>query len=245
MIPRRKFIKRGAIIAPFIFLPNLIRAQPYLLNPALLGANQPAASGGGATYLIKQDFEGTGYDNSETWTEFLGTPNEDYTGTVLDGAQSLLCTANQGTRSPVFAGLDEIWFYCMIRFSVLKDSDILKFYDAGQANQVQHVALNADGTITVSDGAFHSATTVTAFSANTTYHLWVRVKKGTGANGEGEVWVSTTTTRGTGNNHASHATGNQTWQPVQVELLQEAGTASNFIFDKVRVDDVVIGDAPS
>jgi len=44
-------------------------------------------------YLLSEDFEGTGFENPG-WTP-VGTPNPDYTTTVLHGLQSLNCVGAQ------------------------------------------------------------------------------------------------------------------------------------------------------
>lgn len=88
------------LLSVLLFLPacligGAVSPTDYI---AVLGAPQ-VASAPAATYLLNQNFEGTGYDNSESWTETLdgGTVDEDYTTTVLAGSQSLFMPAALNT----------------------------------------------------------------------------------------------------------------------------------------------------
>ena len=59
-----------------------------LSNVGTVAAATPPASG--SSFLITQGFEGTGYDNGETWTGAgTGTVDADETTTVIVGSQSL------------------------------------------------------------------------------------------------------------------------------------------------------------
>ena len=79
-------------------------------------------SGGGATYLLSEDFEGTGFENTG-WTK-VGTPNVDYTNTVLHGLQSLNCTGGQQIYR-TFAFSNSFYLYYKVRFVTLPTYQVL------------------------------------------------------------------------------------------------------------------------
>lgn len=205
----------------------------------------PAAE---TSYLIKQDFEGAGYDNGETWTETgTATMDEDYTGVVLAGAQSYrLVTAADGGRTQVaFAGQTELWTYLLIRPISLSGADqVILWYRNNIDNGFCNVSILIDGTIRI--GASGTATSVGAVSEGVTYHCWFHYKKGTGANAVVDFAFSTDGVRPTSGNNFVQLTGQTTVQDAhRLDVGYHAGVdTSEYVFDKVRVDDAQIGDNP-
>lgn len=220
-------------------------ASPLLL---LGRPRQAAAAGGGATYLVKQDFEGTGYDNSETWSEAAGDPNEDYTGTVLAGSQSLLLdgtSATQRTDSPTFASTADAWVYMLIRVTDLPSSteNFITLISTGPVGLFS-ADITSGGNLRVS-GSVNSATTVSAMSVDTTYHVWIHYVAGSGVNAVCSVAFSTDGVRPTtGNNFTSVSNGSETASLNFVRLRADTGVTFICIQDKIRVDDALIGDNP-
>src|SRR6187549_3665401 len=87
---RRAFLKSGAVFTGLIWVPKSF-AQRGLRSPAVVGSLKPtAAAGGGASYLLNQNFETptTGYDNGETWTPFGTNVLPAYGTGALKGSQS-------------------------------------------------------------------------------------------------------------------------------------------------------------
>jgi len=96
----------------FIFLFS----NAYAFNPLIVTSGVPVAGGDECdSTLVCQNFEGTGYDNSETWD---GTnDNEDYAGaSVIRGSQSLELTYDAGIPSAGtnFTADDELWVHFII-----------------------------------------------------------------------------------------------------------------------------------
>lgn len=206
-----------------------------------------------SVYLVRQDFEAvTNYDNCETWTPTTASGaviNPQYTGIVLAGTQSLLiaCTNNSGElRSFVFTAQDEVFLYCMFRPVIVPASSFKPIFLINQTSggNFGHVALNSSGTLRIALNTV--ANTVDAMSANTTYHVFARYKKGTGANAIISVGFSTDGTRPTsGNKFAQITTGNTTLQCGKIALdLDSSVVSQTFIFDKVRVATTQIPDNP-
>lgn len=226
-----------------IFMAALM---PYSFGQGYYFA-RPAA-GGGATYLINQGFEGAGYDNGESWTESgPETIDEDYTGTVLVDSQSLRIAQTgigAASTSVSYAASDEVWFYCKVRPVVIDSSAssfIIAIRSAG-ANLCR-IQTETDGRLSVVAGS--TATTVDTLSTGTTYHVWVHYIKGTGANAVGSVAFSTSGTRPTsGNAFAGFSNGSATAQASTLILGRTATATQEFIFDRVLIDDALIGDSP-
>jgi hypothetical protein len=206
-----------------------------------------AAAGGGATYLVDQDFEGAGYDNGETWTEAgSGTKDEDYTGTVLDGSQSLRIaqSSQNATTQTTFTANDEVWVYALFRPVSIPASTQTILEVKNNTTSLVQLRHPGDGHLRVQGST--TATTVGLVSAGTTYHIWLRYVKGTGANAIASIGFSTDGTRPTsGNNFAQFTTGDATLQADVLVIGGPGITTQEHIWDKVRVDDVVIGDNPT
>lgn len=217
-----------------------------LINPYRFGGAAPEAP----TYLRMQDFEGAGYDNSETWTTSLGSPNADYTTTVLAGSHSLfLGTASAATRvRSDFTNTGEIWIYAMVHLvgsAPAGDRMLIGISANGSGSTDSNVSLTSAAKLRVACGGAN-AVTVDSLSFGTTYHVWLHYAKGTGANAVLDVGFSADTTRPTsGNKFIQLTTGTITNDAGRIWLGHTATTASDQIWDKVRVDDVVIGDNPT
>lgn len=208
-----------------------------------------ASGGGGVTYLLQENFEGTGYEL--VWTEAAGTPDEDYVPTPsIEGTQSLRLngtSATQRTDSPTFSATTETWFYARFRPEALPSSGV---HDSivlrNGTTAMCTMGVSSTGTLRVTI-AGTSANTVGTMTAGTDYHIWIRWVPGTGANAFGSVGFSTDGTRPTsGNNFVqTAASGTGTLGANNVRLTAPTGAAPIFIYDKLRVDDVTIGDNPS
>lgn len=239
-------IKRA--ILTFLSSLLLIAATPFTLqDTAFVASLTPGASAPAATYLINQRFEGTGYDNSETWTETGSTVDEDSTITVLDGSQSLRVTtvAAEGyTDSPAFSSQTQAWIYFLWRPVTLDGASYIGALFGGGAERLW-IRVNSDGTMRIDHGSV-SASTVNTVTAGTTYHIWARYQTGSGANGQGDIAFSTDGTKPTsGDNFASLTTGTET---TSVTVARLGNFSFNrtivFVFDKCLVDDVNIGSNP-
>lgn len=61
----------------FLFCASIALGQSGLRNPSVVGNLRPLSTP--VSYLIKQGFEGSGYDNGETWVAVTGSANPDDT----------------------------------------------------------------------------------------------------------------------------------------------------------------------
>jgi hypothetical protein len=235
------------------FLLLIFFAVPTPAPTVVIRGPRPVVVASSTNYLIKQDFEGAGYDNSETWTESgTGTIDEDYTGVVLSGSQSLRLNVSAQTArtiSPTFSGQTDCWVYFLFRPATATASGTPSICDLRSGSTfVSRVSTDTAGKLTVRNGTSGGVTTVGGMTAGVTYHVWMHYTAGSGANGVSAVAFSTDGVRPTGgNNFAQHTSGNATAGADNLTLGQSVGSGTHtfdFIFDKARVDDATIGDNP-
>jgi hypothetical protein len=201
------------------------------------------------TYLAQQDFEGAGYDNGETWTENVGggTVDEDSTATVLEGSQSLSLVSSAQTVNTykTITANSTIYAYAKVRVVSRSGTPRILVVLDGSGNPLSYVTYQADNTLHIRSGTAGGTSTVGTISTGTTYHLRMRYTKGTGANSFASIEFSTTGSfTGSGNNYAEHTSGNATADASRFMCGSNISTTYSLIHDKIRVDDVIIGDNP-
>ncbi len=220
--------------------------HPLLLKRKSIGA-LPVTSAG-PSYLVHQDFEGTGYDNGETWSEAgTGTMDEDYTGVVLDGLQSLrLNLVNQSAIvTNAFVASDEIWIYFLMRV-VSQTANAYFFSCLGSAPSACDAYI--DGAWRLNFCGDLCAQPATAITSNVTYHVWMHYKKGAGFSSINSIGFSTDGIRPTsGGTYAEQTSGNRTQPIFKIcfpKRSDEGSVSKQIIYDKVRVSITQIGDNP-
>lgn len=204
-------------------------------------------------FLICQNFEGTGYDNSESWSEGPGSGgavNEDYTTTALRGSQSLNITAGTGESYDAFNFTDQtdFWYHVRVRVADSTPGTYYSFIelwtDAYAA--IGGVFLKADGVIQASHGGQYTNSSTT-FSDNTSYNIWGHYVTGGGSNGVHALYICAS---------ASCCTGGVCTRPesptVNITNGLATGTSGlfvlyakqsgNIIFDQILLDNAEIGD---
>lgn len=208
-----------------------------------------SGGGGGISYLVNQNFEGTGYDNSETWTESSPGPNPDYTTSPapLHGSQSLrfFDTTHNVSTYTTFTANGDIYGHLMVRWTALPSSSI-QFVRIGDGSGTQQgfLRISAAGGITVGNGSSEDGPT-DAMSSGTTYHVWFRYNKGTGANGNAYVAFSTDATEPTsGTKYKSISNGTSTADAARLTLQHDADSTFDAVMDQVMVGTSDIGTPP-
>jgi len=191
---------------------------------------------GSPTYLLTEGFEGAGFENTG-WTK-SGTPNENYTTTILHGAQSLNCSGAQHIWR-TFQYSTNFNLYFQVRWNAWSDYVNVVYWD--NSNWGTTAALFADNNRfeIIHGGA--SALGSTALNPNITYHVWVEWTRGTGSNGTMKLFVSTSGTK-PATPEASITGG--TGLATQRMYLGPTSSGPNVIFDRILVDDVPIGSNP-
>lgn len=191
-------------------------------------------------FLVCQNFEGTGYDNSETWAESCGsgaTCDEDYTSSPLRGSQSYkFTTGTSGSSVYVnFTEQDEVYFH--IKFSIDNDSGSDLIQIGAGATSLFLIGYSSGTNKLVYNSATLSSVTI---STGTVYHLWGYYKKGTGSDEINRAWLSTTTTK-PGLVDYEIINGTSTGQASRISL-KDSGNATSATFDQVLVSTTSIGD---
>ena len=159
------------------YLGGGLAAKGAAATPAVVGS-EPTP-----TYFINQNFEGVGYDNSESWTEnpeASGIIDEDYTDIVLAGSQSCyLSNTAYGLyiKSPTFSDTNICFLHLMVRAGKLPagGSEIFLCNLMYGNNSRCQLRVLANGTLRMIGNVSGTVTTAGAMSVGTTYHVWASV----------------------------------------------------------------------
>jgi len=193
------------------------------------------------TYLINQNLEGTGYDNSETWTESAAAAwEEDYTTIALRGSQSLHATNTGATfrtdLSPTFANKTEVWVYFMFR--LLNAPSTTTNFMSISTTITQWGVNPTTGKWYIKSGGTANKESTASYAMNTTYYIWLHYKKGTGANGILQLYVNTDGIKPstpTIDEQSGGANGDAT------NIRFATVNNSEYVIDWILVDDEAIG----
>ena len=233
------------LILFFLLLPALCFGQQNNVLISFVGSSDECAD-----YLVCQNFEGVGYDNSETWTESSidgGSPtiNEDYTGTVLRGTESLLIVGDDykyGRSGPTFTGQSDLYTHFMYRAEDLttNNNTFIFFITDSSDNELAKIQFRTNGQIYFVSGG-QTDFSVTTIVADTTYHIWVDYHKGTGADSSAEIYFGTTATK-PGVASGSVTGGNATADAAKV-FCQATWDINNY-FDQVLAKSTEFSSVP-
>jgi hypothetical protein len=219
-----------------------------------LAGSPPAAGGGGPSYLVNQNFEGTGYDNAEIWTEDLGTGgtvNEDYTTTPLVGSQSLLlseATGDVSAKITIPGGPHtDLWGYAQLQVvshpnDGVAGRQLIRFGDGSPllAGALIDVTGGTSFKLRAHNGDSSGTPSTDSFTSGLV-HIWWHASTITDTC---EVWWSATSTRSaTGGTKYSTYTSSVSTGYTQLWILCDY-PAAQFKFDKVLVSTSEIGNAP-
>jgi hypothetical protein len=173
-----------------------------------------------------------------------GTPTWGYATSPapLGGyAASLRCTSATTIAYQTYAAQNEVWLYVLFNIPALtNDVSLLALRDSGGTN-VATVTVRTTGLLRVNAGGTNGDSSTGLVVAGTTYHLWIRYVKGTGANAIITAYLSTTGTRGS--SVAERTDGTQTNQVAQIRFQGAVSTAP--ITNKLRLKLTEIGDNPA
>lgn len=234
-------MKTGLLVSVIVTcwaLPAL--GQPFSFGDQAVFGGQVASSA--SPYLVRQTFEGTGYDNGESWTA-SGSPDPDDTTTPPEGSQCLkvACSGSAVYAYTTFAAQDTLEVYFRLRIeSYSAANQWLAFWNAdGSYTHGGFALLTSSGTLRVGHGST-TATTVAALSTNTLYHVWCRYTKG--PSGTLTVGYSTDGTRPTsGTAYAASTSGDSTYSPSRIYCGALISSTYTIRFDKVTVSSQSIG----
>lgn len=192
-----------------------------------------------------ETFDATGHDQIG-WTSLNGTPDPDYTTTVLEGTESLYLPGNTNAALQVerfsVAKTGEQFYYCQIQLDQVPpvgDRGII----AGTNGATQwNIVVTTSGEF----GILHGATSVTGVTTTlvggTTYHLWWSYLEGSGADGSMSLYVSTTGTK-PGSPEATTSAGTGTLHGTSV-LFNADASEYDMIVDRFIIQDAEILSSP-
>lgn len=192
-----------------------------------------AAGGGGPTLLVDENFEGTGTPSG--W--FSGSADFDYSAAALAGSQSLRVSGSQtpGVLDGGALNHGELWGKFLYNPEALPTSftRIANLRDSG-FNYLLEIYILSTGILRLSSGGTIFTDTADAVSAGSTYRVYWRYKKGTGANQIAELGFAITDARPTtGNKFAGGSNGTGTANGTQ--LFFESLNSSIHVIDNVQV----------
>ena len=160
-----------------LYLGTAHAVAGFILNPYRFAT-------AGSSYIINQNFEGTGYDNGETWTEAgTGTVDEDHTGTVIVGSQSLRVNISAQTGSTYASFAAQSSLFVKFRFQVASTSSnpTIVTIRNGTTILASLILVGVNRTLRVNGGGSNGSASGT-INANQTKWVWFEYVKGTGSN---------------------------------------------------------------
>lgn len=221
-------------------------SRPFKTGAAV-GHNPPA------TPLFLEKFDTpVGYDLSG-WTEVLagGIIDEDYTGVVLDGTQSLrLVTATGATffqRNVTAIGHIYLFFQWQNVVGAGLEKSIIEVQD-NVSTMLGKVTYTPGGGFKAYAGSTTSGFMVNIPSVGVKYNCWMEYNKNDGLNRVCNFAFSTGIVRPTSGNNYVQSTGPTS--AVDVSIVAVGVATSDFgadiehIYDYILADDVQIGDNP-
>lgn len=208
------------------------------------------------SYLVNQNFEGSGFDNGETWTTNTSggtylSSDPDSTSPAIVGSQSLRqITTNAYIQLLHYWGSTntEVFGYCMINPITFPPASrrIMTFKSAAATEQA-YVVLRPTGVIRTGVGG-NFADTVGTMSLNTNVHVWFYYKAGSGSDGIiNAAWSFTGIKPNSGNNFAgiSNAASTTGVQLIGIgEYAGDGGGTMSNSWDRILVSTSPIGDNP-
>lgn len=229
-------------------------AQLNIANPFYVAGVLKPAAASGASYLIKEDFEGPGYDLQEggtAWLESNGSPyeNPDDATNPLRGSQSLSMNKSNATfpqdykywKNDAGTNLSEFNVFFAFKTTSIGANNVI-VHNHSNATDHAFVYLLSTGRLGIydTDGSLVASPT-DALSANTVYYIWSHWNFATGA---ADVEFSTTTTKaGSGSKYASGTGATSGKKANRISFLTTSTLTTNW-FDYVRASTTTIGSAP-
>jgi len=230
---RRRFLWNTGIIS--LGAPFILKAQGFK-DPVYLSAIGRAPVASGITYLVDENFEGTGAPSG--WTVDSGVQVDfDYATAPapLFGAQSLRVNAGDHYARKDYTAQTEVW----VKFNwsspaVMADEKIFTLRDSAGAEILRAETVNASGYKFIIKCGTANQTTLGSLTAATTYYIWGYYKVGTGANAGYRIWFSTTDSR-PADGSSSSAGGSDGSRTTNAERIYLVGITNYQIFDNVKV----------
>jgi hypothetical protein len=247
--PLGGIMKRLLFVLIFLLISSVTEARMACGTYGGKTATATCADSSCSGFDVCQNFEGAGYDNSESWTETCGTGatcDEDYTTSPLRGSQSYYYNAGTGASTLYKTITTRSEYYGFIKVNKISDitTNILVALGANAVNKfyIGYTTTNDKISLTYDSATVCGGTD--SFDTGTTYYLWFYYKSASaspGSDGVYRIWLSTTPTK-----PASPLCESTTQTTVTTTInrlyLNAAANTGETKFDQVLLSPTEIGD---
>lgn len=213
--------------------------------PGLNGATL-TVSGGGATYLVQEDFEETGIPSANTWSVVSGTINWDATSHSHLTGEALYLDANGENVNVTFSSGGTFWAAMKMEWDFAGVGSTSLFVRLRTNTPSTMIGLGGSGagdraTCYINGATSHTSSTF-AFSNGTLYYVWLRYEP----NGTCGVYISTSSTRPTAPTDTASAYAHEETDTANgavdaLWLFAQTSANPTAYFDEIYVDDAEIG----
>lgn len=209
-------------------------AAGILINPYTVASGAPEPA-----WIIRQGFEGTGYDNAETWTAAgTGSVDPDSTATVLEGTQSLRIqlTSQTGSTYREVTAAGALYVRMLLRMDSIGNGVLATIRTA---NTIRATLSRVSNKLRVQPSGGTSNDSTDNLPTGTTLYLWFEYISGSGSDAIARAGWSTTATKPTlsasGSTTCASTNGTGTGTVNRLYLGTTASTPSlDLVYDQVR-----------
>jgi hypothetical protein len=190
-------------------------------------------------WLLREGFEGAGYENTG-WSIESGAPDPDYTTLALKGAESLHL-ANGSMIMRTFQPTNEFSLYCRLRWNRFAHGGVLFYFETADFSLAASLLTDySTDRLLLAHGDI-SASGATDLQLNVTYYVWMDWTLGTSGNGTLKLFLSTNVIKPV-LPEASISTGNGGL--IERLYVGTINTVPDVIVDSIFIADEPIGDNP-
>jgi hypothetical protein len=218
---------RGRLAALLVLLVLTFGAEAQLLEHRrrMMEAPVAAGGGGGVTYLIDENFDGSGAPTS--WS---GTADFDSASPLIDGTHSLRAESGEYGIFTLATEQSELWYKFRYRIeSSLNTVEFLIVYDNGVTKRFSAGVLTTGELWVDAGGGGGFSNTSGTMLPDTDYYIWIRTKKGSGANAEMAASFNTSDSRPTsGSSYVLNSGGSSTADAKYISFTSSGSRTSNF-----------------
>lgn len=209
-----------------------------------------ARSGGSVTYLVKEGFEGTGYETTtpNAWLE-SGNVNEDDTTFVSEGAQSgsvqRIGTTSTSTLywKDLGGGTNLLELGGFFSLAITRSNANYSIFNLQTNGTLKNfIQLRSTSQLRLySSNTAANGTTAEGVGTNTLIYVWWYLNNATGV---GNIeWATTPVRVGSGTKYASFSGGETGMALNQIALIADATLCTNY-FDYLRVHTNALSSNP-
>lgn len=214
-----------------------------LSNIATVAAATPPASG--SSFLIEQNFEGTGYDNGETWTEAgSGTIDPDESSVVIEGSQSLQFLLSGATGSSYADFSAQSSLFTKFRFRVASTNggnQVIATIRDGATVLGTLTLAGASRVLRATAAGGSNGTSSDVLPLDTNIYIWFEYVAGTGSNAIARCGWATTDSKpslaATGAKTGVSSNGTATASATRLYLGNTGSGTVECFFDVVQISD--------